>query len=112
MGTAIRYAHVIARINSACHRGGYLICRAGCLRPRRSSNNCTFAEMKKHGDELMPQLKMILKGAGDSFFHKGTNGRWCDVLSVDELRLYDAAAARELTPDCRRWLENGKRAAA
>ena len=23
-----------------------------------------------------------------------------------------AAAARELTPDCRRWLENGKRAAA
>ena len=75
-------------------------------------HNCTFAEMKKHGDELMPHLKMILKGAGNSFFHKGTNGRWRDILSADELRLYDAAASREMTPDCRRWLENGKRAAA
>ena len=70
-------------------------------------HNCTFAEMKKHGEELMPMVKMILKGGGDSFFHKGTNGRWCDVLSADELRLYDVAATRELAPECRRWLENG-----
>jgi aryl sulfotransferase len=63
--------------------------------------------MKKHGDELMPQTKMILNGGSSSFFHKGTNGRWRDVLSTEELRLYDAAADRELTPECRRWLESG-----
>jgi aryl sulfotransferase len=72
-------------------------------------HNCTFAEMKKHGDELMPQLKMIVKGGGDSFFHKGTNGRWRDILSADELRPYDTAASRELTPECRSWLEQGGR---
>jgi aryl sulfotransferase len=71
--------------------------------------NCTFAEMKKHSEELMPQLKMLLTGGGDSFFHKGTNGRWRDVLSHDELRLYDAAADRELSTDCRRWLEHSPR---
>jgi len=54
-------------------------------------HNCTFAEMKKHGDELMPQAKMILRGGSDSFFYKGTNGRWRDVLGAEELRLYDAA---------------------
>ena len=70
-------------------------------------HNCTFAEMKKHGDELIPQAKMILRGGSDSFFHKGTNGRWCDMLGADELRLYDGAAERELTLDCRRWLEQG-----
>jgi hypothetical protein len=31
----------------------------------------------------------------------------CDILSADELKLYDAACERELTPDCRRWLEYG-----
>ena len=72
-------------------------------------HNCTFAEMRKHGDELMPQLKMIVKGGGDSFFHKGTNGRWRDILSADELRLYDTAASRELMPECRSWLEQGAR---
>jgi aryl sulfotransferase len=66
--------------------------------------------MKKQGEELMPQTRMILKGGFDTFFHKGTNGRWRDVLSADELKLYDAAATRELTPVCRRWLENGGRA--
>ena len=68
---------------------------------------CTFSQMKTHGAELMPRSQMILKGGADSFFHKGTNGRWREVLSIDELKLYDAAAERELTPDCRRWLENG-----
>lgn len=71
--------------------------------------SCTFAEMKKHGDELMPQTKMILQGGSDSFFHKGTNGRWRDVLSTNELRLYEAAATRAMTSDCRRWMEQGGR---
>ena len=39
--------------------------------------------------------------------HKGTNGRWRDVLSEHELALYDAACGRTLTPDCRKWLEQG-----
>jgi aryl sulfotransferase len=69
--------------------------------------NCTFSEMKSRGAELMPQTQMGLKGGADSFFHKGTNGRWREVLSADELKLYDAAAEREMTPDCRRWLEQG-----
>ena len=69
--------------------------------------NCTFAEMKAHGTELMPQTNAFLKGGADTFFHKGTNGRWRDVLSAEELQLYGSAALRELTPACRQWLEHG-----
>jgi aryl sulfotransferase len=69
--------------------------------------SCSFAEMKKHGGDLMPVLQRLLKGGTDTFFHKGSNGRWRDVLNSEELKLYDAAAERELTPDCRYWLENG-----
>ena len=47
------------------------------------------------------------KGGADTFLHKGTNGRWRDVLSDEEMTLYDAACERALTPECRQWLENG-----
>ena len=50
----------------------------------------------------------IFKDGAKSFFYKGTNGRWRDVLSEEELALYDQAAKRVLTPDCRQWLENGR----
>ncbi len=42
----------------------------------------------------MPQTKMILQGGSDSFFHKGTNGRWREVLSSDELHCYEAGQRR------------------
>jgi len=56
------------------------------------------------------RLQQVLKGGRGSFFYKGTNNRWKEVLSAGELALYDAAAKRVLTPECRRWLKNGKSA--
>ncbi len=43
-----------------------------------------------------------------TFFFKGTNGRWKDVLTDEELALYDQKAAQVLTPECRAWLEQGR----
>jgi aryl sulfotransferase len=51
----------------------------------------------------------VLKGGAETFFYKGTNGRWREVLSEEELALYDEAATRVMTPECRYWLENGRR---
>jgi len=50
----------------------------------------------------------IFEGGAERFFFKGTNGRWRDVLTEQELEDYDAAIARALTPDCAAWLENGR----
>jgi aryl sulfotransferase len=44
----------------------------------------------------------------DRVFHKGVNGRWCEVLSADEIALCDVAAARNLPPDCAHWLATGE----
>jgi aryl sulfotransferase len=71
--------------------------------------NCTFAEMRAAGDKLIPRLQLGFQGGAKTFFNKGTNGRWREILSAEEVALYDAAASRELTPECRRWLENGGR---
>jgi aryl sulfotransferase len=43
-------------------------------------------------------------GGADTFLYKGTNGRWRDVLTPEELAAYDAAVAKWLTPECAQWL--------
>jgi aryl sulfotransferase len=42
-----------------------------------------------------------------AFIHKGTNGRWAEVLTADESSEYEARALRELGPECARWLATG-----
>jgi aryl sulfotransferase len=48
----------------------------------------------------------FFEGGAGRFFHKGTNGRWRDVLTEEDLALYETAAAR-LDPELRSWLEAG-----
>jgi aryl sulfotransferase len=50
---------------------------------------------------------VLFERGGDTFIHKGTNGRWRDVLDEDEIALYHRAMARTLPSDCARWLEQG-----
>jgi hypothetical protein len=40
---------------------------------------------------------------------KGTNGRWRDVLSAEEIAAADEIAAQNLTPDCAHWLPPSRR---
>jgi len=69
---------------------------------------CRFETVKAHPEKVASSnAAMIWKGGGDTFIYKGTNGRWKDVLTREELALYDAAVKRTLPPDCARWLEQG-----
>jgi len=68
----------------------------------------TFASMKRHGAKWMPNAERGFVGGHETFLHKGTNDRWRDVLSADELALYEARVARETSPALARWLESGR----
>ncbi len=46
----------------------------------------------------------------NTFFFKGTNGRWRDVLTPEELAMYEAAKRRVLSPDCAAFCEAGRAA--
>ena len=67
----------------------------------------SFEGMKKEGATYVPGGGAHWEGGAETFLHKGTNGRWRDVLSRQELALYDAACERTLSADCRSWLEEG-----
>lgn len=66
----------------------------------------SFKSMKKNADKIDPTS--TLKGGAKTFFHKGKNGRWANVLSEAQLAKYDVAAEQKFTPECRRWVEEGR----
>ena len=70
--------------------------------------HCGFDYMKRQAEAVAPVGAAHLDGGKASFFHKGTNGRWRDVLTPAESRKYEDLAAAKLTPDCAQWLATGQ----
>ena len=68
-----------------------------------------FEAMRTAGDELMPFTKAMFTGGSRRFFNKGVNGRWREVLTEDDLALYDARVKETLAPGLASWLEGGRR---
>jgi aryl sulfotransferase len=67
----------------------------------------SFPEMKRRGDQYAPGMGRFWKGGAETFFYRGTNGRWQKVLSPEELNAYDRVCQEALDPECRAWLEAG-----
>lgn len=64
-----------------------------------------FPEMKARAAQLVGAIEDIFDGGSARFINKGTNGRWRDVLTPEDLEAYNATAAATLSTDCRRWIE-------
>ena len=76
----------------------------------RTVEETTFARVKERVHALpgdQDPARVMLRGGSRSFFYKGVNGRWRDVLTEEDLALYEAAKQRVLSPDCAIWLEEG-----
>ncbi|MDB5480612.1 MAG: sulfotransferase [Caulobacteraceae bacterium] len=53
---------------------------------------------------------MFSEGAA-RFFNKGVNGRWRDVLTYEDLALYDPKVREKFSPGLAAWIEGGRRGA-
>lgn len=71
---------------------------------------CGLSEMREEARRA-GRIDMVFENGADAFFHKGTNGRWRDVLTPTQLDRYDALVADGLPADAARWLETGSLAA-
>jgi aryl sulfotransferase len=65
--------------------------------------------MREEAQGTDDPMSMVWTGGATQFFYRGTNGRWRDVLTDDDLALYETAAAT-LDPKLRGWLEHGRHA--
>ncbi|MBN9544599.1 MAG: sulfotransferase domain-containing protein [Alphaproteobacteria bacterium] len=69
--------------------------------------HCSFDYMKSHAEEVSPLGGALWNGGAKTFINKGTNGRWRDMLTADDIARYDAKVRAELGEDCARWLAGG-----
>lgn len=69
------------------------------------ASRVTLDAMRSAEQERDSGLTDSFKGGAQTFFFKGTNGRWKNILGQGDLTLYHMAVKRVLTPDCADWLE-------
>jgi aryl sulfotransferase len=72
-------------------------------------DRCTFESMR-NVDEGSDPMQMAFEGGIKGFIFKGTNGRWRDVLTDDDVAAYRARVAATLPADAARWIEHGRSA--
>ncbi len=70
-------------------------------------HRCTFEAMRDVEPEA-DHMQMAFKDGVKGFIFKGTNGRWRDVLTDEEVAAYKARLAERLPADAARWVEFGR----
>lgn len=70
--------------------------------------HCSMDYMRQKADADAPHFKAVFKDGAHSFFYKGTNGRWRDVLTAEDNVRYQAEVAAHLTPEAATWLETAQ----
>ncbi|KAG9763292.1 P-loop containing nucleoside triphosphate hydrolase protein, partial [Aureobasidium melanogenum] len=74
------------------------------------TGHCTFEYMKANAKKVSPeQAPMMWENGAETFINKGSNGRWRDVLTKDDIKLYEDKANSELGEECAKWLAEGGR---
>jgi aryl sulfotransferase len=68
---------------------------------------CSFDYMKAHAADVTPRGGVHFKGGPGTFINKGSNGRWRERLTAEDVATYEARALAELGGSCARWLEQG-----
>ena len=67
-----------------------------------------FESMKRQGGELLAKTREYFDRGPDRFLNKGTNGRWKDVLTEDDLERYATLVRTRLAPTAAAWIEHGR----
>ena len=70
--------------------------------------HCTFDYMKQNAATLSSFFGELFQGGLKNFVSKGTNGRWRDTLSSEDIQKYENVVSENLTPDCAHWHATGE----
>ena len=70
--------------------------------------HCGFGYMKARAADVAPLGGALWEGGAASFINKGTNARWRDVLSAEEIARYETTAREKLGGACAAWLATGE----
>ena len=70
--------------------------------------HCSFKYMKENASRMSPPgAEAAWENGGETFIYKGTNGRWKESLTAEDVKRYDEKAKAELGEEGANWLANG-----
>jgi aryl sulfotransferase len=72
----------------------------------KAVDRCTFESMREQEQQV--GTFDAFEGGIKGFIFKGTNGRWRDVLSAEELSAYERRVAELLPPAAAAWMAEGR----
>ncbi len=105
----VHFADLLARPAEEIRRvAGYLDIPVTPDSLERIVDAVSFKSMKENADSVLGDMSAFWQGGARRFINKGTNGRWREVLDEENLREYRAMIDDALSPDCARWLEEGR----
>lgn len=70
--------------------------------------HCTFDYMKENASALSDMFEQFFTGGLRNFVYKGTNRRWADTLTPEDIEKYEQVVAENMTPDCAQWHATGE----
>lgn len=70
--------------------------------------HCSFEYMKANATPSVPLGGAFWEGGAETFVHKGTNGRWRDVLPAQDSTNYERMVEEKLGLRCAQWLLTGQ----
>jgi aryl sulfotransferase len=73
----------------------------------RQVERCTFASMKARSNEIA-DFESHFVGGAETFLYKGSNGRWREVLTADELVMFDRRCEELLPGEAIAWTTSGR----
>jgi aryl sulfotransferase len=68
----------------------------------------SFDAMKRNGGALMAGIERVMRNGHEDFLYRGTNNRWKDVLTDQDLANYEERVNAELSPALNRWIRQGR----
>lgn len=109
--TLVHYADLladpVAEIRRVADRVGIEADDATVAAVAEQTSFSTMRDRELRQDPPGDDSTEFFSGGMGTFMNKGTNGRWRDVLSRDDLALYEERV-RQLDPQLRAWLEGGR----
>lgn len=70
--------------------------------------HCSFDYMKAYATKSTPLGGIFWDEGAKVFINKGTNGRWRDTLTTDDVAAYEQSALEQLGAECAHWLATGE----
>lgn len=71
--------------------------------------HCSFEHVRQNGSRIIPGVVTFVHRDAPSFIDKGTNRRWRDALTVQDVSRYEQEARARLGEACAAWLADGRR---